>query len=97
MSDLEIKFTAAKRMIKHLNAIGVRYASFSTRLLTLVQVGDCWEYAQEAIIKWLLSYSKFMINVYTHARIVLTGNINTCVLCKQKRVPSESLLFKLAC
>ena len=47
----------------HLNAIGVRYARFSTRLLTLVQVGDSWEYAQEAIIKWLLSYSKFMINV----------------------------------
>ena len=24
----------------------------------------------------------FMINVYIHAIIVLTGNINTCVICK---------------
>ena len=28
----------------------------NTRLLTLVQVGDCWKYAPEAIIKWLLLY-----------------------------------------
>ena len=27
-----------------------------TRLLTLEQVGDCWKYALEAIINWLLSY-----------------------------------------
>ena len=27
-----------------------------TRPLTLVQVGDCWKYALEAIIKWLLLY-----------------------------------------
>ena len=38
----------------------------------------------------------FMINVYIHAIIVLTGNINTCVFCKHKRVPSKPLV-KLAC
>ena len=25
---------------------------------------DCWKYALEAIIKWLLSYYPFIINVY---------------------------------
>ena len=32
----------------------------------------------------------------SHAIIVLTGNINTCVFCKHKRVPSKPLV-KLAC
>ena len=31
-----------------------------------------------------------------HAIIVLTENINTCVFCKHKRVPSKPLV-KLAC
>jgi hypothetical protein len=32
----------------------VRLLPNVTRLLTLVQVGDCWNYALEAIIKMLL-------------------------------------------
>ena len=58
-----------------------------TRLLTLVQVGDCWKYALEAIIKMLLSYFLFMIKFIIHARIVLTGNISTCVFNRQNRSP----------
>src|SRR3954467_7453370 len=34
----------------------------------------------------------FMINVYIHAIIVLTGNINTCVICKLIRVHSKASL-----
>jgi hypothetical protein len=52
MPDLDIKFT--KRSVQHQKAIGGECASFQTRLLTLVQVGDSREYATEAIIKWLL-------------------------------------------
>jgi hypothetical protein len=29
-----------------------------------LNLSNCREYAQEAIIKWLLSYSMFMINIY---------------------------------
>ena len=29
----------------------------------------------------------------SHARIVLTGNVNTCVFNKQARVPSKASLF----
>jgi hypothetical protein len=36
-------------------------------------------------MKWLLSYSLFMINICFHARIVLIGNVNTCVNNKQVR------------
>jgi hypothetical protein len=36
-------------------------------------------------MKWLLSYSIFMINVYFHARIVLNINFNTGMNNKQAR------------
>ena len=36
--------------------MGVNHMTMRTRLLTLVQVGDCWKYALEARIKWLLLY-----------------------------------------
>ena len=54
-------------------------------LLFRIPVTKWREYAREAIIKWLLSYSMFMINVYFHAIIVLTGNVNTCVFNKQRK------------
>jgi hypothetical protein len=63
-----------------------------TRLLTLVQVGDRRKYALEAIIIFLLSYFLFMIMFIFHARIVLSGNIKTCMVYEQYRVPSMSLL-----
>jgi hypothetical protein len=50
------------------------------------------KYALEAIIILLLSYFLFMIMFIFHARIVLRGNINTCVVYKQHRVPSTPLL-----
>ena len=40
---------------QHQNAMGSIHHNV-TRLLTLVQVGDCWKYALEAIIKGLLLY-----------------------------------------
>ena len=36
--------------------VSVNHMTMWTRLLTLVQVGDCWKYALEAIINWLLLY-----------------------------------------
>ena len=36
--------------------VSVNHMAMWTRLLTLVQVGDCWKYALEAIINWLLLY-----------------------------------------
>ena len=67
-------------------------AQVITRLLTLVQVGDCWKYVLETIIKLLLSYFMFMIKFIIHARIVLTGNIYTCVFNRQTEVPSKPLV-----
>jgi hypothetical protein len=63
-----------------------------TRLLTLVQVGDWSKYALEAIIILVLSYFLFMIMFIFHARIVLSGNINTCEVDKQYCVSSMPLL-----
>jgi hypothetical protein len=63
-----------------------------TRLLTLVQVGDCWKYALEAIIKSYYHISMFMVMFILHAIIVLTGNLIHVWLCKQHRVPSKPLL-----
>jgi hypothetical protein len=62
-----------------------------TRLLTLVQVGDYWNYALEAIIKMLLLEFLLMIMFIFYARNVLSGNINTCVVYEQHRVPSMPL------
>jgi hypothetical protein len=54
---------------------------------------DFWrKYALEAIIILLLSYFLFMIMFIFHARIVLSGNINTCVVYRQHCVPSTPLL-----
>jgi hypothetical protein len=50
------------------------------------------KYALEAIIILLLSYLLFMIMFIFYARIVLNGNINTCVVYEQHRVPSMPLL-----
>jgi hypothetical protein len=63
-----------------------------TRLLTLVQVGDWRKYALEAIIILLLSYFLFMIMFIHYARIVLSGNINTCMVYEQHCVPGMPLL-----
>ena len=41
-------------------------------------------------MKWLLSYSMLMKMFVSHARIVLTGNINTCVTNEQIRDPSNA-------
>ena len=38
-------------------------------------MGDCWEYALEAIIKWFISIFMFMIIVYSSCYNLLTGNI----------------------
>jgi hypothetical protein len=55
--------------------------------------GERWrKYALEAIIILLLSYFLFMIMFILHARIVLSGNINTCVVYEQHCVPSMPLL-----
>ena len=68
---------------------------FQTRLLTLVQVGDWREYAREAIIKWLLSYSLFMINVYfTCYNCINTETlIHVCLINKQKVSSYASLIY----
>jgi hypothetical protein len=50
------------------------------------------KYALEAIIILLLSYSLFMIMLIFHARIVLSGNINTCVVYEQHHVTRERTL-----
>ena len=53
----------------------------------------CWKYALEAIInKCYYHISVFMIYVYFHAIIVLTGNIIHVWLRKQHCVPSKPLL-----
>ena len=55
---------------QHQDSMGVRIITVSSRLLTLVQVGDCWKYALEAIIKLLfisLYHDKcllFMLELY---------------------------------
>ena len=41
---------------QHQGSMGVRIITVESRLFTLVQVGDCWKYALEAIIKVLLLY-----------------------------------------
>jgi hypothetical protein len=50
------------------------------------------KYALEAITILLLSYFLFMIMFILHAWIVLSRNINTCVVYEQHRVPSTPLL-----
>jgi hypothetical protein len=55
----------------------------------------CWNYALEAIIKMLLLYFLFMIMFIFHARIVLSGNFNTCVVYERHRVPSMPLWTSL--
>jgi hypothetical protein len=50
------------------------------------------KYALEAIIILLLSYFLFMIMFIFYARIVLSRNINTCVVYEQHLVPSMPLL-----
>ena len=96
LSDLEIMLTSSNSVYatqeSHRCSI---HKVFRTRLLTLVQVGDwrwiCWRYAQEAIIKVVIIISLCLWWMFTsHAIIVLTGNINTCVICKHKRVPSKA-------
>jgi hypothetical protein len=78
--------------MKNTRMPSVLQAQAITRLLTLVQVGDWRKYALEAIIILLLSYFLFMIMFIFHTRIVLSGNINTCVVCEQHGVPSMPLL-----
>ena len=48
------------------------------------------EYAREAIIKWLLFYSMFMINTYFSCYSVLIGNVDTCLTNKQVKVHSKT-------
>ena len=50
-SDLFDKPLPRAKHGQHQKAMGVRLLQMLTRLLTLVQVGDCWKYALEAIIK----------------------------------------------
>ena len=52
-----------------------------TRLLTLVQVGDCWKYALEAINKMFIFI--FHVHDYSfiiHAIIAIIGNVIACVV-----------------
>jgi hypothetical protein len=60
-------------------------------LLPLLLTLGWRKYALEAIIILLLSYFLFMIMFILHAIIVLSGNINTCVVYEQHRVPSTPL------
>src|SRR3954466_215329 len=60
-TDLNVAYPLTKPLPRakhdqHQNAMGVRYITMQSRLLTLVQVEDCWRYAEEAIIKPLLLY-----------------------------------------
>jgi hypothetical protein len=50
------------------------------------------KYALEATIILLLSYFLFMIMFIFHAKIVLSGNLNNCVIYEQHRVSSMPLL-----
>jgi hypothetical protein len=54
--------------------------------------GRLKEICPEAIIILLLSYLLFMIMFIFHARIILRGNINTCVVYEQYRVSIMPLL-----
>ena len=52
--------------------------------LTLVQVGDCWNYALEANNKLvIIAYSICSLLVLYHARTMLIGNINMGVILRQ--------------
>ena len=43
---------------------------------------------KELLLSYFIVHNKFIL----HAIIVLSGNFNTCVVCKQHRVPSKPLL-----
>jgi hypothetical protein len=60
MSVSLIKFTTCKAYEQTPEAIGVKCLKL-TRLLTLVQVGDCWKYALDAIVSCIIHISLFII------------------------------------
>jgi hypothetical protein len=41
----------------------------------------------------IIFFFMFIIDVYSHSRIVLTGNVNTCVFNKQAKVSSKASLL----
>jgi hypothetical protein len=54
--------------------------------LTLVQVGDCWEYALEANNKWYyFIFPEFIIGVLYRAITVSIRNVDTGVVYKQTK------------
>jgi hypothetical protein len=61
--------------------------------LTLVQVGDCWKYALEAINKYVYYHiSPFMIIVYYSCYNCINRKLYTCVNMNKHNVPSMPLL-----
>ena len=58
---------------------------------TIQEIGCCWEYALEAIIKWFISIFMFTIIVYYPCCNCINWKHNTCVEYKQPVVPSKPL------